>query len=284
MPVPISHISLKEARDILNSQTPAEFLDYYNSPYNISKDDYHFYQQNGYIKLKKVLEDDILEYARKVFGSAVLLRKESDKRALAEKSQYEQSFLQCGYLCWDYPAVKDYVFAKRFAGIARDLMGVEGIRLWHDQALYKEPGGRVTDMHQDISYWPINTLHSTTMWLALVDVPVDKGCLYFLPGTHESADREYVDIFKNPHVPNSLKNMKKIDVPLRAGDATFHNGLIYHGANPNMTDSVREAATVIYIADGTLFDASDDRNRTHTSCVGLNDGDIINTKYTPCLV
>jgi hypothetical protein len=42
--------------------------------------------------------------------------------------------------------------------------------------------------------------------------------------------------------------------------------------------------TIIYIKDGVTFDASDERNKTHTSCVGLADGEIINTKFTPVLI
>jgi len=98
------------------------------------------------------LEENALKYARKVIGAAVKARIEPDRRKLEEKSLFEQSFLQCGYLAWDFPAVNDFVFGKRFAGIAKDLMKVSSVRLWHDQALYKEPGGRITDCHQDESY------------------------------------------------------------------------------------------------------------------------------------
>ena len=42
--------------------------------------------------------------------------------------------------------------------------------------------------------------------------------------------------------------------------------------------------TIIYIKDGVTFDGSDERNKTHTSCEGLNNGEIINTKFTPVLI
>jgi ectoine hydroxylase-related dioxygenase (phytanoyl-CoA dioxygenase family) len=139
-------------------------------------------------------------------------------------------------------------------------------------------------MHQDISYWPVKTESTTTLWLALTDVDPNKGNLYFLPGTHKTGLHEYVDIFKNPHVPESLKNAPQVDVPLKAGDATFHSGLTFHGARANQARHIREAMTIIYIGDGTRFDASDPRNATHTSCQGLRDGDIIDTRYTPRLI
>jgi ectoine hydroxylase-related dioxygenase (phytanoyl-CoA dioxygenase family) len=272
------------ALKILNDPTPAEVLASYNSPYELKDEQIKSYKENGFSSLKNVLAGEALKYARKIMEAAVLIRKEKDKRTLIEKSQYEQSFLQCGYLAWDFPAVKDFVFGKRFAGIARDLMEASGARLWHDQALFKEPHGRVTDAHQDISYWPINEGElTTTMWMALNDVPKEKGCLYFYPGSHKLKEKEYVDIFKNPHQPEVVRGIERTFTPLNAGYATFHSGLTFHGAGQNTSDEMREGMTVIYLGDGATFDASDPRNATHKSCEGLNDGEKIDTRFTPLL-
>jgi len=278
-------IDEKTALRILNSEISTSLKNFLNQILEINEEQIKFYQQNGFIKIENVLEEEFVLEVKKIIESAVFIRKGKDERELKEKSRYEQSFLQCGYLCWDYPAVKEIVFSKRFAAIAKYLLQAEHIRLWHDQALFKEAGGRVTDEHQDCSYWPIREPQfSTTMWLALVDIPIEMGCLYFYPETNNPELREYVDIFKNPHSPDFLNNKEKIYVPLKAGDATFHSGLIFHGAGENKTNQMREVMTIIYIKDGVTFDASDYRNKSHTSCIGLNDGDLINTKYTPILI
>ncbi|MEP0861425.1 MAG: phytanoyl-CoA dioxygenase family protein [Ignavibacterium sp.] len=283
--VRIEGLTESSAIEILNSDISDSLKQFLNTPKELYKEQINFYHNNGYVKIENVVEENYLTELRRIIEAAVFIRKGKDERDLKQKSQYEQSFLQCGYLCWDFPAVKEIVFAKRFAGIVRDLMQAEHIRLWHDQALFKEPGGRVTDAHQDCSYWPIHQAQFTsTMWLALVDVPVEKGCLYFYPKTNDPNLREYVDIFKNPHQPEFLKNEEKVFVPLKAGDATFHSGLTFHGAGENKTNQMREAMTVIYIKDGVTFDSSDERNKTHTSCIGLQEGEIINTKYTPILI
>lgn len=283
--VKIEGLTESTALEILHSEISESLVNFLNRPLIIADDKINFYRNNGFVKIENVIEEEFLPEVRRIIEAAVFIRKGKDERALKEKSQYEQSFLQCGYLCWDFPAVKEIVFARRFAGIVRDLMQAEHIRLWHDQALFKEPGGRVTDAHQDCSYWPIHEPQFTsTMWLALVDVPVEKGCLYFYPKTNDQDLREYVDIFKNPHQPDFLKNEEKVFVPLKAGDATFHSGLTFHGAGENKTNQMREAMTVIYVKDGVTFDSSDERNKTHTSCIGLSEGEIINTKYTLILI
>jgi len=278
-------LTLEEAKGILKTPSNAELHNFYDTQIKISEVQINGFNEDGFVKIEKVVHPEFLPQIKKIIQSSVLIRKGKDERELKDKSQYEQSLLQCGYLCWDFPAIKDFVFAKRFAGIARDLFKADHIRLWHDQALFKEPGGRMTDAHQDCSYWPIAEPQFTiTMWLALMDVPVEKGSLYFYPHTNDPKLKEYVDIFKNPHQPKLLKETEKVFVPLKAGDATFHSGLTFHGAGNNQTNEMREAMTIIYIKDGVTFDASDERNKTHTSCVGLSNGEIINTNFTPILI
>ena len=283
--IKFNELSTEAAENILNSEVSTPLKEFLNSSIKLSAENINYYNDFGFVKIENVIEKDFLPEVRKIIQASVLLRKGKDQRELKDKSQYEQSLLQCGFLSWDFPAVKDFVFAKRFAGVVKDLMKADHVRLWHDQALFKEPGGRITDAHQDCSYWPIAEPQFTaTMWLALTDVPVEKGCLYFYPHTNNPNLKEYVDIFKNPHQPNHLNDKEKVFIPLKAGDATFHSGLTFHGAANNQTTEMREAMTIIYIKDGVTFDASDERNKTHTSCVGLNNGEIISTKFTPVLI
>jgi ectoine hydroxylase-related dioxygenase (phytanoyl-CoA dioxygenase family) len=283
--IQFNDLTFEDAKDILKTPSNPGLNNFYDSQIKLSGDQINRFADDGFIKIENVISTEILPQIKKIIQSSVLIRKGKDERELKDKSQYEQSLLQCGYLCWDFTAVKDFVFAKRFAGIARDLLKADHVRIWHDQALFKEPGGRMTDAHQDCSYWPIAEPQFTlTMWLALTDVPVEKGCLYFYPHTNDPKLKEYVDIFKNPHQPKLLKEAEKVFVPLKAGDATFHSGLTFHGAVNNQTKEMREAMTIIYIKDGVTFDASDERNKTHTSCVGLNNGEIINTNFTPILI
>jgi ectoine hydroxylase-related dioxygenase (phytanoyl-CoA dioxygenase family) len=179
--------------------------------------------------------------------------------------------------------MKGIVHSKRFAGIAKELMLADGVRLWHDQALFKQPQGGATSVHQDSSYWPIaEPQFTTTIWIALNEVTTENGCLFFYPKSH-LAKREYVDIFKNPHKPEAAKKFPKEYVPLNQGDVTFHSGLTFHGTDANNTDQMREGMTIIYLKDGCTFDVSDKRNATHKSCTGLENGDKIDTQFTPLL-
>jgi hypothetical protein len=56
-----------------------------------------------------------------------------------------------------------WVLSRRFAGIVADLLGVDGVRVYHDQALLKERSGGLTPWHQDHHYWPPATPHFITV-------------------------------------------------------------------------------------------------------------------------
>ena len=75
--------------------------------------------------------------------------------ALSERSStYARAFLQVENIWETVDSVRDFTLSPRFAEVAARLVGVPGIRLYHDQALFKEPGGGVTPWHQDQGYWP----------------------------------------------------------------------------------------------------------------------------------
>ncbi|MGI8907274.1 MAG: phytanoyl-CoA dioxygenase family protein, partial [Candidatus Sumerlaeaceae bacterium] len=124
----------------------------------------------------------------------------------------------------------------------------------HDQALYKEAGGGPTPWHQDQFYWPLDTTDTITMWMPLVDVPLEKGALTFASGSHkdgnvcpaeisDASEAMINEIVAQKGYPIAVDNMK-------AGDATFHSGWTLHKAPGNQTDTLREVMTIIYFADG----------------------------------
>ena len=181
--------------------------------------------------------------------------------------------------------------AKRFARVAAELLGVNGVRIYHDQALFKESGGGPTPWHQDQYYWPVDTDNTVTMWMPLVDVTDQMGMLTFASGSHregylgtlpisEESERvfqEYVD-----SKGFSISRQKTMN----AGDATFHYGWTLHSAPSNKSDTIREVMTVIYYADGTRVGPLDHPNRKFDRDVwlrGCEPGELAAGKLNPVL-
>ena len=116
------------------------------------------------------------------------------------------------------------------------------MRLWHDQALYKEAGGRETDPHQDHRYWPIRRDRAITAWIPFHGSTLASGAMGYLPGSHLVGMRTFVNIFtaEDPAVLMDLPEIRAIEpvyVEVPKGSVAFHHGLTVHMAQPNTTDA-----------------------------------------------
>ncbi len=179
-----------------------------------------------------------------------------DRRPIAARDTYGKAFIQAANLWQHDETVARFTLAPRFASVAAALLGVGGVRLYHDQALLKEPGGGPTPWHQDQFYWPLDNDATVTMWMPLVDVLDPVEGMTFGNGTHRMGDlgggaisdeseRRFDALVRDRGIAlHAYRN-------LRAGDATFHRGWTLHRASANPTARMRPAMTVIYFADGT---------------------------------
>ena len=137
------------------------------------------------------------------------------------------------------------------------LEGIDGIRLWHDQTLQKQPWANPTAWHADNPKWSYHSPHAISIWIALDPATLQNGCMYYLPGSHKvngyddtPIGEEVGDYFE--HFPR-FRDVMPVPGEMEPGDAGFHNGLLAHGAGPNMTPNWRRAMTAGYMPDGSVF-------------------------------
>ena len=128
------------------------------------------FNEEGFVVVRDLLEPSEIEFYREVVKEAIKERKQLDERNLEDKSEYEQSFVQCQNLWEDNLQIRKLTFDQRICKMASELIGAKSIRLWHDQALVKESGGRETDPHHDQPYWPIKETNTITAWIPLCNV------------------------------------------------------------------------------------------------------------------
>jgi ectoine hydroxylase-related dioxygenase (phytanoyl-CoA dioxygenase family) len=212
------------------------------------------YQHDGHIMLQGVGTPELAASLRPPLQKAVAsIMATKDPQGRIE--QYGGMFQQVTNVWRLDPECRKFIFAKRFAKIAADLMGVSGVRLYHDQALFKPPGGKGTPWHQDQVYWPLDTTHTITMWMPLVDVDQITGTMVFASGSHTTGQlvdkviSSESDTFFEELIPQ--RGYRIASSSLKAGDATFHSGWTAHSAHPNTGTNMREVITIIYYADGT---------------------------------
>jgi len=237
---------------------------------------------DGFVHVPGVLAAQELARYSSAVDAAVTARKSGDSRTLEEKSPYEQSFMQCQYIWEDFPAVRPLTFHPAIGELAAALIGVARVRLWHDQALYKEAGGRETEAHQDQPYWPIAETDTATVWIPFQRVDETTGCMGYVPGSHQG-DAEFIDIFGTPGDGRRLEAKYAATPPVfihcEPGDVVFHHGRTVHMAKPNRSSATRRVYTAIYFADGSHRGGT----RPHPSVDrdAIADGAIIDGAATP---
>lgn len=247
------------------------------------------YQKDGFIRIKKALPSEFVrEYGEEI--TRLTLELNTQTAALEDRSTYDRAFLQVMNLWRESEKVREFVFNEHLAGIAAQLLGVENVRLYHDQSLYKEPAGGHTPAHADQYYWPLSSDKTVTVWIPLQAVPADMGPLEFYAGSHQEAfgrDLPISDESESMVSDQMQQRGFRHDVaPYDLGDVSFHSGWTFHRAGPNRSDRPRSVMTMIYMdADMIVSEPVNDmqRNDLATWLPGIEPGSIAASPINPVI-
>ena len=241
------------------------------------------------MKLEGVLSPDAIRHFGPEF-TAKVVELNTLHLPMEERTTYQKAFLQVMNIWTKSDRVKEFVFSRRLARIAAELMGTSGVRMYHDQALYKEGRGGFTPWHADQYYWPLASTHTVTVWIPLQATPMDLGPLAFAPKSHlhdlgrdlEISDQSEAKIEKKL----LAANLGQVEEPFDLGEVSFHSGWTFHRAGPNRTDRCREVMTVIYMDVDMRLAAPRNKNQvvdSETWCPGAVVGERIETPLNPVL-
>ncbi|HKR76801.1 MAG TPA: phytanoyl-CoA dioxygenase family protein [Rhodanobacter sp.] len=258
-------------------------------PYPLAAQQIADYRRDGFIKLKQVFDaDELAHYGAEISRLTIALNTQT--RPLEERSTYDRAFLQVMNLWEESATAREFVFGKRLAGIAAALMEVDGVRLYHDQSLYKEPGGGITPAHADQYYWPVASDRTITAWVPLQAVPQDMGPLAFFAGSQHEAfgrDLEISDESERAITANmQARGFRVVDEPFDLGEVSFHSGWTFHRAGPNRSTQPRAVMTVIYMDRDMRLKAPDNHMQQadwERWCPGAVVDAVIDTPKNPVL-
>ncbi len=226
------------------------------------------YRRDGFLIMDDFLSSDEVRSWQETIDAAVAERqgrkfphsdvKTGDSDGINKDAEYfGKVFDQIINLWMTNGDVKKLMLDKRLGKMAAELAQVDGIRIWHDQSLVKQPWGNPTAWHLDTPFWSFSHREALSIWVALEDVTLQNGCMYFMPGSNH--DTEFIE----PGIGANMGDLfnlypkygTKEPVPsvIKAGSCSFHNGLTIHAAGVNMTPSTRKAMTCAYMPDGSVF-------------------------------
>jgi ectoine hydroxylase-related dioxygenase (phytanoyl-CoA dioxygenase family) len=247
------------------------------------------YRRDGHILLRGVASPEEVERIRPLVTELVtdITRVRDTRVRLEDESTL---FTEVTNVWQKSSELREFVCARRFARIAATLMGVRGVRLYHDQATIKDPGGSRTPWHKDHYNWPLATHHTVKMWLALSDITQNMGVLVFASGSHHGGLFPEVPFRLNfQEIFSRVIRERMVPTPSyfqKPGDAVFYSGGVLHSALENNSTRRREALAVIYYAEGTRVMIPDHEHRQRDMELylpGLRPGELAEGEQNPLL-
>lgn len=256
-------------------------------PYPLSAEQIERFEHDGFIKLKRVLSArSLAHYGAEITRLTLALNTQT--RPMEERSTYDRAFLQVMNLWQHSDVVKQFVLGRRLGRLAAELLRVQGVRLYHDQSLFKEPGGGITPAHADQYYWPLASDRCITAWIPLQVVPDEMGPLGFWARSQSvqfGRDLGISDESEDKISANMARHgFDFASEPFDLGEVSFHLGWTFHKAGVNDGARPRSVMTVIYMdAQMRLAHRLSAAQRGDAArwCPGVLPGELIATPLNP---
>jgi ectoine hydroxylase-related dioxygenase (phytanoyl-CoA dioxygenase family) len=207
---------------------------------------------------------------------------------MEKRNTYGKAFLQVGNIWTMSEEAREFAFSSRLARIAAELMGVSGVRMYHDQALYKEAGGGKTPWHADQYYWPVASEKTVTAWIPLQETPLEMGPLAFCEKSHRFQVGRDLEISDESEMTlkQALQSFTMEESSFDLGEVSFHAGWTFHRAGANQSDRPREVMTVIYLDENMRLAQPKNKNQIadwEKWCPGVEIGAVIDSPLNPVL-
>lgn len=259
--------------------------------------DIAFYKEQGYWLSPKLFSDNELEEFWEHHRNVVAGEYETNRPPLSREPQPGDisRLVQVNNAYWTDATIARLVLDTRIGRIAARLAGVQGIRLWHDQLLYKPPqSGAAGNIgwHQDQGYWQcLDSAAALTAWVALADVDEENGCMEFVPGSHKwgllGEDHFYqqdVDAQIKRIEAKTGQTFRTAPGLLPAGCVSFHHNLTIHGSRANVSNRPRLSIAIHMISDGARYRAgTSSDNHTSNTLRQPRHGDFYAGPYFPVI-
>ncbi|PTA47502.1 phytanoyl-CoA dioxygenase family protein [Micromonospora sp. RP3T] len=226
-----------------------------------SADDLAAYRRDGFLVVRGLIPSGVLDAAERGMARFYAGDLDAPFPGRTRYDDYDWTPAHGGGLRKnDYTSrmVSELAALVEFPGIgayAAALAGADGIRLWHDQLLYKPAGlddarGNV-GWHTDRQYWlSCASVEMLTCWVPFHDCDERVGGVSFVAGSHRWPQQRGLDFFAGDLAAQEAsfrpagEPTRKVVPVLRRGDVTFHHCRTVHGSGPNLAAEPRRSMAV----------------------------------------
>ncbi|XP_055970487.1 phytanoyl-CoA dioxygenase, peroxisomal [Sorex fumeus] len=223
-----------------------------------------FYEENGFLVIKKLVSDENIERYRKEFEricrkevkplglmvmkdvSIAKTVKDSNERVVTKVQDFQEDEELFSYC--KLPEILKYV--ECFTG--------PNIMAMHTMLINKPPDtGKKTSrhpLHQDLHYFPFRPSDNIVCaWTAMEHIDRNNGCLVVIPGTHKGTLLPHgypkweggVNIMFHG-IQDYDENNQRVHLVMEKGDTVFFHPLLIHGSGRNKTQGFRKAISCHY--------------------------------------
>ncbi len=203
------------------------------------------YERDGYVIVRNVVDAELVREVREHVDW--LRAKNPNLRAE-----------QLGHtLMTDDPFWVRLISDDRLLDVVEQFIG-PNIALFASHYIAKPPfDGQPVLWHQDGSFWPLEPMEVSTLWLAADDTTPENGCMRVIPGSHSTdlqdmqAETGVENVLSAQIDPAMVDESQAVDIILNAGDVSIHHPNIIHGSNANHSPRWRRGLTIRYIPTST---------------------------------
>eukprot|EP01084_Bolivina_argentea_P075844 137448_1 len=253
--------------------TPCNSFDLTIDNKMLTRKQQQFYEDNGYIVIKNLLNDsDVQKYYNrfdeliadpKKGPSSMIIMRDVALKGLQKKDRKSQRVVtklqnwSQDNILWQF--VKD----PRIVSYLESIIG-SSIRAHHFMVINKpaDPGMLSSrhPLHQDQWYFPFApSKHIVCAWTALQTINRNNGCLVVVPGSHKNTlfphaypspwngpvNKAYHGLQLPPDEINKLLGAR-VHLEMSAGDTVFFHPLLIHGSGANLTNKNRRSISAHY--------------------------------------
>ena len=173
--------------------------------------------------------------------------------AAEELAQLTYPWRYKSYLLFTW--VYDLVTHPRILDAVESVLGPD-LRVLSADIWDKPPSKtRYISWHQDASYWLMNPLEITTVWIALTPTTPENGCMQFIPGSHTNGLHIHVEsdadeniLSKGQSIDHLIDKDTAVCCELKPGEFSMHSPLLAHASGPNHTSTPRIGIAIRYLS------------------------------------
>jgi 2-oxoglutarate-dependent dioxygenase len=213
---------------------------------DITDNEIDFYKEQGYLVMPGFVNPDHVKQLKEECFE--VLEAEGVNRQKLQKASETADKLRNTNIYYEGSGLDELINGERSLHIASRLIGGKAYRYFPFAVVKSAGGGGNFHFHQDNNYTQHEPAEgSLNIWVALVDMTPDNGCLQIVPGSQKKGVLEW----ENAGDGDVHKKIKgeigdPFPVRMRAGDAIAFSRLMVHGSGKNATTNPRVAYALQY--------------------------------------